>query len=122
MSGPAILDCQGLDVSVVQHFSSAGQQPHIHTHILVKPTVTGLDGCTYPLHWATLDQALVAAGALYLAALRHNLVDTHGVAWTRDHHESEWQISGIPDSLMTLWPDTICALPAIPQIQAVRTR
>lgn len=122
LSGPAVLDCRGLDTSVVQHVSSSGQEPHLHAHILVKPTVTGLDGRTYPVDWDTLDQALVAAGSIYMAALRHNLVDTLGVTWTQDHHESKWQITGIPDALMAKWSDTTCVLATIPQTQAVRPR
>ncbi|GAA0591176.1 hypothetical protein GCM10010174_02820 [Kutzneria viridogrisea] len=122
LSGPAVLDCRGLDTAVVQHISSVGQQPHLHTHVLVEPTVTGVDGRTYPVDWNTLDQVLVAAGAMYLAVLRHNLVHTLGVTWTRDHHESKWEIAGIPDTLMTRWSDTTCALAAIPQTQAVRPR
>ncbi|MFB9904256.1 relaxase domain-containing protein [Allokutzneria oryzae] len=122
-SEPAKLDCRGLNTTVVLHFSSANQQPHIHTHVLVGPTVTGVDGRTYPVDWDTLDQALVAALPLYMAVLRHNLVESLTVTWARDHHESKWQIAGIPDALLAQWPDTSCAFPAIPQtLAAARPR
>ncbi|KAA2261517.1 relaxase domain-containing protein [Solihabitans fulvus] len=121
-SGPAFLDCRGLNTTVVLHFASVSQQPHIHAHVLVEPSVTGMDGRTYPVDWGTLDQALAAASSLYLAALRHNLVESLGVTWTRDHHESEWQIVGILDTLLAVWPDTTCAFPSIPQTLVVRQR
>lgn len=121
-SGPATLDCRGLNTTVVLHFSSADQQPHIHAHVLVEPTVTAMDGRTYPVDWDTLDQALVVASPLYMGALRHNLVESLGVTWTREHHESKWQIAGIPESLLSQWPDTSCTLPAIPQSLVVRPR
>lgn len=121
-SGPATLDCLGLNTTAVLHFSSANQQPHIHAHVLVEPTVTGVDRRTYPVDWDTLDQALVAARSLYMAALRHNLVESLGVTWTQEHHESKWQIAGIPDALLAQWPDTTCAFPSIPQTPAARPR
>jgi conjugative relaxase-like TrwC/TraI family protein len=121
-SGPATLDCQGLNTIVVSHFSSANQQPHIHAHVLVGPTVTGVDHRTYPVDWDTLDQALVAASPLYMAALRRNLVESLGVTWTHEHHESKWQIAGVPDALLAEWPDTTCAFPGIPQTLAVHPR
>jgi conjugative relaxase-like TrwC/TraI family protein len=121
-SGPATLDCRGLNTTVILHFSSANQQPHIHSHVLVEPTVAGVDGRTYPVDWDTLDQALVAGSPLYMATLRHNLVESLGVTWTREHHESKWQMTGIPDAVLAQWPDTTCAFPTIPQTLAVRPR
>ncbi|MGY6653635.1 relaxase domain-containing protein [Amycolatopsis sp. TRM77291] len=119
-SGPAMLDCQGLNTMVVPHFSSSGRQPHIHAHVLVEPTVTGLDGRAYPVDWGTLDQALAVASPLYMGALRRNLVDSLGVSWNSEHHESKWQIDGIPEALLSGWPDTTCTLRAIPQTLVVR--
>ncbi|MFI5563360.1 relaxase domain-containing protein [Amycolatopsis japonica] len=119
-SGPVMLDCQGLNTMVVPHFSSSGRQPHIHAHVLVEPTVTGLDGRAYPVDWGTLDQALAVASPLYMGALRRNLVDSLGVNWNSEHHESKWQIDGIPEALLSGWPDTTCTLHAIPQTLVVR--
>lgn len=118
-SGPAFLDCQGLRCHVVRHHSTVTRQPHVHSHILVEPTVLGLDDRLHPLDWATFDHAMVAAPALYLARLRRELVNELGVTWSRDHHESEWGIVGIPDRLLAEWSDATCVLPGLPQTVAV---
>jgi hypothetical protein len=111
-SGPAYLDSQGLKTNIMRHFGSASRQPHLHSHVLVEPTVTGLDGHDYPLDWSTLDQVLVLAAVKYLAALRDHLTRRLGVRWTNGHRND---IVGLPAPLLQQWTDTGCALAGIPQ-------
>ncbi|UMP03407.1 relaxase domain-containing protein [Amycolatopsis sp. EV170708-02-1] len=116
-SGTDTFGCRGLNTMVVLHTSSARRHPHIHSHVLVDPTVTGMDGRPYPVDWDVFEQALIAAAPLYRASLRHNLVQSLGVTWTRDHHGSEWQIAGVPEALLFQWPDTTCDFPSFHEVR-----
>lgn len=115
--GPASLDCKGLQSSLARHFSTPMEQPHIHTHVLVKPTVIGLNGRAYPLHWEVLQEAMVAAPAMFMAVLRGQLSEKLGIRWNSAHHERDWELVGIPDDLLAKWSDTTCNLPGIAPLE-----
>lgn len=119
-SGPAFLDTTGLSTQVIRHHSTINQQPHLHSHVLVAPEVVGLDDRIHRLDWPSVDQAMVAAPALYRARLRNLLTSELGASWSRHRHESEWEITGLPEELLARWSDTTCFLPGVPQTIAVR--
>lgn len=65
------------------HDVSRALDPHLHTHVVVANCTHGVDG-----RWSALDSRGLyahgrAAGALYDAALRHELTTRLAVAWER---------------------------------------
>jgi conjugative relaxase-like TrwC/TraI family protein len=85
-----------------RHRTSRAGDPQLHTHLLVANLTRGPDG-----RWSALDaQALYrsrrAAGAVYDAAVRHELTRRLGVGWLISQR-GNGEIAGIPRRVLTLF-------------------
>ncbi len=74
---------RGTVAALFVHDVSRALDPHVHTHVVVANCTHGVDG-----RWSALDSRGLyvhgrAAGALYDAALRHELTTRIGVSWDR---------------------------------------
>lgn len=74
---------RGTVAALFMHDVSRALDPHVHTHVVVANCTHGVDG-----RWSALDSRGMyahgrAAGALYDAALRHELTTRLGVSWDR---------------------------------------
>ena len=76
------------------HRTSRARDPHLHTHVVAANVAQGIDGS-----WSSLDSRRLflhrrAAGAVYLASLRHHLTKAAGVAWHRGPSDG-WEVDGV---------------------------
>ena len=73
----------GFVAAAFRHRTSRAQEPHLHTHVIVANMAAGDDG-----EWRALDGEAIlqtyrlAAGYLYEAQLRHELIVRLGLEWT----------------------------------------
>ena len=85
-----------------RHRTSRAGDPQLHTHVLIANMTRGPDG-----RWSALDgQAIYrsrrAAGAIYDAAVRHQLTARLGVDWTLNAR-GDGEVAGIPKRVLTLF-------------------
>lgn len=89
---------EGPVAAAFDHVASRSLDPHLHTHVLVANVGHGTDG-----RWSALDGRGVfrharAAGALYEAALRHELGRVLGVGW-QYRSDGGIELAGVPPEL-----------------------
>lgn len=101
-TGATRIDTTGLVVAAFRHRCSRAGDPALHTHCVVPNLVRGADG-----RWSALDARLIyawgkTAGYLYQAALRRELVERLGVAWT-DVHRGTAEVEGVPADVCRLF-------------------
>ena len=85
-----------------RHRTSRAGDPQLHTHVLVANLTRGPDG-----RWSALDAQAIyrsrrAAGAVYDAAVRHQLTARLGVDWVLNGR-GDGEIAGIPSRVLTLF-------------------
>ena len=89
---------QGFVAAAFPHRSNRCGDMQLHDHVVVANLLTGEDGQTSALDSRELYQQARTAGFLYQAALRHELTDRLGVAWTPVVRGSA-EIAGVPAPL-----------------------
>jgi conjugative relaxase-like TrwC/TraI family protein len=83
------------------HRTSRAGDPQLHTHILVANRVqSSIDGRWLSLDGRELFEAQKAAGMLYKAALRAELVARLGVSWGEVDANGGAEITGVPHALV----------------------
>lgn len=82
-AGVRQVDTEGLLAAAFVHRSSRAGDPQLHTHVLVSGRVCCTDGVWRALDSRALHRELKTAGMVYQAALRAELANRLGVAWTR---------------------------------------
>ena len=85
-----------------RHRTSRAGDPQLHTHVLVANLTRGPDG-----RWSALDTQAIyrsrrAAGAVYDAAVRHQLTARLGVDWMLNGR-GDGEIAGIPKRVLTVF-------------------
>ncbi len=93
----------GLAVALFDHRTSRAGDPQIHTHALVVNKVRCSDGT-----WRTLDATELfhhkkSAGMIYQAALRSEMQQRLGVAFSEVTEHGQAEIAGVPEKLLSLW-------------------
>jgi len=93
----------GLAVALFDHRTSRAGDPQLHTHALVINKVRCADG-----RWRTLDATELfhhkkSAGMIYQAALRNEMQQRIGVAFTEGNEHGQAEILGVPEKLPSLW-------------------
>lgn len=93
----------GLAVALFDHRTSRAGDPQLHTHALVINKVRCADGT-----WRTLDATELfhhkkSAGMIYQAALRNEMRQRLGVAFTEGNEHGQAEILGVPEELLSLW-------------------
>ncbi|NEE01506.1 MobF family relaxase [Phytoactinopolyspora halotolerans] len=105
--GVAQVDTRGVIATAFDHYDSRAGDPQLHTHVVIANRVQGPDGS-----WRTLDSrgslfpAAVAMSELYDTLLADHLTQELGVGWERrgtprKPKNQSWEITGIPDQLIT---------------------
>jgi conjugative relaxase-like TrwC/TraI family protein len=109
----------GFAAALFEHTTSRTGDPQLHTHALVVNKVRCADGV-----WRTIDGYEVfhhkkAAGALYQAALRAELVTRLGVVFGPVSEHGQAEIAGMPDELLAAWSTRTAAVmaAAVPTIR-----
>jgi len=88
---------EGFVAAAFRHRTSRAQDPHLHTHVIVANLAHSADG-----EWRALDGEAIlrtyrlAAGYLYEANLRHELVRRLGVTWT-EPVKGMAELEGVPE-------------------------
>jgi conjugative relaxase-like TrwC/TraI family protein len=88
---------EGFVAAAFRHRTSRGQDPHLHTHVVVANMTRTADG-----EWRALDGEAIlqtyrlAAGYLYEAQIRHELTRRLGVEWT-EPVKGMGEIRGVPE-------------------------
>ena len=102
--GAAVVDSDGLVAVAYRHRTSRSLDPQLHDHVLVINGVrTSIDG-----KWRTLDgrqfyRQAKAAGTVYQAALRSELMARLGVRFGPVSEHGQADIVGIDTELMSQW-------------------
>jgi TrwC relaxase len=86
------------------HRSSRAGDPQLHAHVLVSGRVRCSDGVWRAVfNSRTLHRELKTAGMVYQAALRVELANRLGVAWTPVDRHGQAEIVGVPTELRALF-------------------
>jgi len=111
----------GLDLDELEHrdaHDAPGRPPHLHTHLLVRPTVlaTG-DGRLCRLDETSLVRELAAAAAVYELASEESLMRRRPVRLERRAGSTRRELAGVkPDALLALRGSRCRPHPALRQI------
>jgi len=99
-AGVRQVDTEGLVAAGFVHRQSRAGDPQLHTHVLVSGRVRCRDdGIWRALDSRALHRQLKPAGMLYQAALRAELTNRLGVAWTDVDVHGQAEVAGVPDGL-----------------------
>ncbi len=90
---------RGFVGAAYRHRTSRAGDPHLHWHVLVANLAQGIDG-----RWSALDGRAIydtarTGGAVFQAAMRHELTAALGVEWG-PMHEDAAEIAGIPHPVL----------------------
>jgi conjugative relaxase-like TrwC/TraI family protein len=111
-AGVRQVDSEGLLAAAFVHRSSRAGDPQLHTHVLVSGRVRCTDGVWRALDSRALHRELKTAGMVYQAALRVELANRMGVAWTPVDSHGQAEIVGVPDELRALFSKRAAAVEA----------
>jgi conjugative relaxase-like TrwC/TraI family protein len=97
--GREVHRANGIIAAGFTHGVSRALDPHLHTHVVVANMAHGDDG-----RWSAIDGRGFyahgpAAGAVYQAHLRSELVNRLGLQW-RDHKQGGYQITAVDPALL----------------------
>ena len=102
-NGVLQVDTDGLIAAGFVHRTSRAADPQLHTHLLVANKVRAEDGKWLSIDGRELFETQKAAGMLYRAALRAELVERLGVEWTPVDNNGVAEIEGVPQVLIEHW-------------------
>ena len=99
-AGVRQVDTDGVVAAGFVHRTSRAGDPQLHTHVLVSGRVR----CSDDQVWRALDSKglhrhLKPAGMVYQAALRAELAERLGVAWTTVDRHGQAEVDGVPVGL-----------------------
>ncbi len=97
------VDTEGLLIARFDHRTSRAGDPQRHSHLLVSNRVRCIDGVWRSLDSRALHGQLKAAGAVYQAALRAEMMTRAGVCWDLADEHAQADIDGVPRELMDRW-------------------
>ena len=97
--GTRRMAARGFVGAAYRHRTSRAGDPHLHWHVLVANLAQGIDG-----RWSALDGRAIydtarTGGAVFQAAMRHELTAALGVEWG-PMHEDAAEIAGIPHTVL----------------------
>lgn len=102
--GVAQIDTRGLIATAFDHFDTRGDDPNLHTHLVVANRVQGHDGKWRTIDSRCLHKAVVAVSELYDAILADRLTNDLGVGWDARRRSSSTttahEVTGIPEALI----------------------
>jgi conjugative relaxase-like TrwC/TraI family protein len=94
----------GLVAIAYQHETSRCGDPHLHTHVIVPNRQPRRDGRLVSIDSKSLYHEAKAAGAIYQAALRHELHTERGFEWQPvDPHTGMSEIAGVTKESIRAW-------------------
>ena len=102
-NGVLQVDTEGLIAAGFVHRTSRAADPQLHTHLLVANKVRAEDGKWLSIDGRELFETQKAAGMLYKAALRSELVARLRVEWTHIDENGVAEIAGVPQVLIEQW-------------------
>ena len=102
-AGVRQVDTHGLVAAGFVHRSSRAGDPQLHTHVLVSGRVRCEDGVWRSLDSRAMHRQLKPGGMVYQAALRAELTERLGVAWTSVDRNGQAEITGVPVGLRRLF-------------------
>ena len=102
-AGVRQVDTHGLVAAGFVHRSSRAGDPQLHTHVLVSGRVRCEDGVWRSLDSRAMHRQLKPGGMVYQAALRAELTERLGVAWTSVDRNGQAEITGVPLGLRRLF-------------------
>ena len=102
-AGVRQVDTYGLLAAGFVHRSSRAGDPQLHTHVLVSGRVRCEDGVWRSLDSRAMHRQLKPGGMVYQAALRAELTERLGVAWTAVDRNGQAEITGVPPGLRRLF-------------------
>ena len=102
-AGVRQVDTHGLLAAGFVHRSSRAGDPQLHTHVLVSGRVRCEDGVWRSLDSRAMHRQLKPGGMVYQAALRAELTERLGVAWTAVDRNGQAEITGVPLGLRRLF-------------------
>jgi conjugative relaxase-like TrwC/TraI family protein len=111
-AGVRQVDSEGLLAAAFVHRSSRAGDPQLHTHVLVSGRVRCTDGVWRALDSRALHRELKTAGMVYQAALRVEVANRLGVAWTPVDRHGQAEIVGVPNVLCGLFSKRAAAVEA----------
>ena len=97
------VDTRGFVAAGFVHRSSRAGDPQLHTHVLVSGRVRCEDGVWRSLDSRAMHRQLKPGGMVYQAALRAELTERLGVAWTAVDRNGQAEITGVPIALRRLF-------------------
>lgn len=97
------VDTDGLIGAGFTHRTSRAADPQPHTHVLLANKVHARDGAWLSLDAREFYEHQKAAGMLYKAALRAELTNRLGLAWTAVDDNGVAEIVGVPQALCEHW-------------------
>lgn len=100
--GTRRLPGKGFVAAVFRHRVSRAEDPQLHWHVLVANMTSGPDSRWSALDATSLYRTQRAAGPIFRAALRAELTERLGVAWTPSTDDRS-EIAGIPGSILRLF-------------------
>jgi len=102
-NGVLQVDTDGLIAAGFVHRTSRAADPQLHTHLLVANKVRAEDGKWLSIDGRELFEIQKAAGMLYKAGLRAELVERLGVEWTPTDENGVAEVVGVPQVLVEQW-------------------
>ncbi|MGQ0432443.1 MAG: MobF family relaxase [Microthrixaceae bacterium] len=102
-AGVRQVDTDGFLAAAFVHRSSRAGDPQLHTHVLVSGRVRCGDGVWRALDSRALHRQLKPAGMVYQAALRVELTNRLGLAWSEVDRHGQAEIDGVPREVRELF-------------------
>jgi conjugative relaxase-like TrwC/TraI family protein len=94
----------GLVMAAYQHETSREGDPHLHTHVLLPNRQARADGVLVSVDSKSLHHEAKAAGIIYQATLRHQLVELAGLEFGPvDPHTGMADIAGVERATIDAW-------------------
>jgi conjugative relaxase-like TrwC/TraI family protein len=94
----------GLVMAAYQHETSREGDPHLHTHVLLPNRQPRADGTLVSIDSKSMYHEAKAAGIIYQATLRHQLLELAGLEWERiDPHTGMADLAGVDRTTIDAW-------------------
>jgi conjugative relaxase-like TrwC/TraI family protein len=94
----------GLVMAAYQHETSREGDPHLHTHVLLPNRQPRADGALVSIDSKSMYHEAKAAGIIYQATLRHQLVELAGLEWEHiDPHTGMADLAGVDRKTIDAW-------------------
>ena len=94
----------GLVMAAYQHETSRAGDPHLHTHVLLPNRQARGDGMMVSFDSKSLHHEARAAGMIYQATLRHELLESVSLEWGPiDPHTGMAEVAGVAGETIRAW-------------------